>query len=175
MQPDVDVVIIGRGGGSFEDLAVFNDEGLARAIVHCPKPVISAVGHETDVTIADFVADVRAPTPSAAAMRCSATWIWRNVLSISAQRCQVLDRIKHGRRYLAQLNGLVPFGGRGTPPPTTHARMNCGRLVSIAGQQEWKGAQSSTFSAKLDALSPLTTLAWGMLSVRTALARSYQL
>ncbi|MGE5507113.1 MAG: exodeoxyribonuclease VII large subunit [Chitinophagales bacterium] len=66
-RPEVEVIILGRGGGSFEELSAFNDERLARAIARCPVPVVSAVGHETDYTIADFVADVRAATPSAAA------------------------------------------------------------------------------------------------------------
>ena len=89
--PGVDVVIVARGGGSVEDLWAFNEEPIARAIVHCPVPVISAVGHEVDFTIADFAADVRAPTPSAAAeMVVAAHTEFRNRID------RVVQKLRHG-------------------------------------------------------------------------------
>src|SRR4029079_17970891 len=82
----VDVIIVGRCGGSIEDLWAFNEEVVARAIAGCPVPTISAVGHETDVTIADFVADHRAPAPSAAA---------EMVVSRKDDFCSQIDRLSH--------------------------------------------------------------------------------
>jgi exodeoxyribonuclease VII large subunit len=84
-----ELVIVARGGGSLEDLWTFNEEAVARAIARCNVPVVSAVGHETDVTIADFVADLRAPTPSAAAEM------------IVCTRQELLDRIAGHRQKLA--------------------------------------------------------------------------
>jgi exodeoxyribonuclease VII large subunit len=89
----VDVVIVGRGGGSIEDLWAFNEEVVARAIAGCPLPTISAVGHETDVTIADFVADMRAPTPSAAA---------EIVVARKDDFCARIDRLAHRADTLMQ-------------------------------------------------------------------------
>ena len=87
--PDIDVILLVRGGGSLEDLWAFNDEALTRAIADSPIPIIVGVGHETDFSIADFVADVRAPTPTAAAELISASQqTWLNTLDLMQDRLQ---------------------------------------------------------------------------------------
>ena len=101
----VDVIIAGRGGGSIEDLWAFNEETVARAIFSCHTPVISAVGHETDTTIADFVADLRAPTPSAAAeLAVADVTAWLQVLDEDALQLQRLMQrmIKDARSRLRE-------------------------------------------------------------------------
>lgn len=97
--PGVDVVIVARGGGSIEDLWAFNEESVARAIAHSPVPVISGVGHESDFTIADFVADLRAPTPSAAAeMVVTAKEEFRGRIDRLADRARAALRSRVQRR-----------------------------------------------------------------------------
>lgn len=108
----VDVIIVGRGGGSIEDLWAFNEESVAYAIFRCSTPVISAVGHETDFTIADYVADLRAPTPSAAAELAVA-----DVSGILAQMEQyqqqlvrrMTDRLLDKRTRLSEISGKLQF------------------------------------------------------------------
>jgi exodeoxyribonuclease VII large subunit len=140
----VDVIVLARGGGSGEDLAAFNDERLARAIFACPIPVVSAVGHETDQTLSDLVADVRAPTPSAAA-------------EILAPDLRALRR---------ELDALEQRALAGTRQHIAQARersrLATQRLAaSLTGRLRFVREQVDARAGQLRALSPLATLERG--------------
>ena len=148
----VDVLIVGRGGGSIEDLWAFNTERVARAVAGMPMPVISAIGHETDVTLCDLVADLRAPTPSAAAE--AATPDRAEML----QQCAVLgQRLARALRTASRhvVERLDRTGDRLT---------RC-----MDHRIEKSGALLTAHSARLEALSPLKVLARGY-----AVARDHQ-
>jgi len=137
----LDLVIIGRGGGSREDLWTFNHERVARAVAALPVPVVSAVGHETDVTLCDLVADLRAPTPSAAAE------------SATPDRGDVLVELDHLGARLARA-----LGGR-SGRMAERLERGFDRLTgALERRLERHGHDLATFAARLDALSPLKIL-----------------
>ena len=168
-----DVIIVGRGGGSLEDLWAFNEEALARAIVASPIPIVSAVGHEVDVTISDLVADVRAPTPSAAAelvvpdgvvlmsdVRAAHLRLSRGVRRVAERR---RARVTDSMRVLSRTMELC------IRPARQAVGMDSERLErSIQQSLEQKRAAFSRLSGRLEALSPLATLARGYSVARTS-------
>ena len=167
----VDVVIIGRGGGSAEDLWAFNDEYLARAVASCSVPVISAVGHESDFTICDFVADRRAPTPSAAA-ELAVPDMGELLRSFAAMQVglqtSMQKRIAQERRILTQLTSSRVF----TKPEQMldHFRLRldeCDADLNRAVEQTLSSKRQVTASVagKLQALNPLSILSRGYATV----------
>jgi exodeoxyribonuclease VII large subunit len=134
---DVDVIIVTRGGGSMEDLWPFNEERVARAIVRCQKPVISAVGHEVDFTICDFVADLRAPTPSAAA-----EIVIRSKVEIAERVVQLQNRLEGTMKYrLSTLRHFIAskVGSRGFVVAETRIRRKAQRVDDLAFRIEQFG------------------------------------
>jgi len=167
VQDRVDVVIVARGGGSLEDLWCFNDEGLARAIAACPVPVVSAVGHETDVTIADFVADVRAPTPSAAAELVSPD-IEELRVQIRALAETALatmrDLLRDRRRGLALAGSrLSPASLQQEVREDGERLLRLGRGLRDATARMFRATSErlESLEARLDVVSPLGTLRRG--------------
>jgi len=171
--PEVDVVIIGRGGGSLEDLWAFNDERLARAIRACPVPVVSAVGHETDYTIADFAADLRAPTPSAAAELVvpSRSELLGVVDGLRIRLSTAARRLVERRRIRLRALTERPVLQR----PQGRVLQDRQRLDGLVRRLEYLGGsllaarrrELGGLAGRLEALSPLAVLARGYAIART--------
>lgn len=163
----VDVIILGRGGGSLEDLWAFNDEALARAIFASRVPVISAVGHETDFSISDFVADLRAPTPSAAAELAmpEAGEVKRKLHNVIDRMSLVTEnRIKGLRRDLDALASCPQMQSQmRLIDDRRMAILNLDREMEnlVKSLMERKKSSLLQGAAKLDALSPLAVLGRG--------------
>ncbi|MDA0706864.1 MAG: exodeoxyribonuclease VII large subunit [Proteobacteria bacterium] len=171
---EVDVLIIGRGGGSLEDLAAFNDEPLARAIAASALPVISAVGHEIDFTIADFVADRRAPTPSGAAeIAVPDQQDWLRTLDSLATRIA-----RHGRRTLEELGQTLDWLSRRLLQTSPSATLQRSRMRLTGLQQRLNSAARQSLAninhrlalamRGLHSVSPLATLDRGYAIVADA-------
>lgn len=164
---DVDVIIVGRGGGSIEDLWAFNTEEVARAVIACKTPVVSAVGHETDFTICDFVADLRAPTPSAAAeLVCPDVNVLISQISSLkyTMKLHINSRLDNELQQLNDLteNGILAdidsfFNAYGDKISVLKERM----LDAFAYSSDERLQRLSLLAGKLDALSPLAVLARG--------------
>ncbi len=167
----VDVIILGRGGGSAEDLWAFNDEYLARAVASCVIPVISAVGHESDFTICDFVADRRAPTPSAAAELAVPDMgeILRGLANTRAGLQTLMQkRITQERRFLGQITASRLFSRPEQMLDNFRMRLDEreATLDRAVGQTLLQKRQSTaSIAGKLQALNPLSILSRGYATV----------
>ena len=165
-----DVIIVGRGGGSMEDLWPFNEEVVARAIYACKTPVVSAVGHETDETIADYVADVRAPTPSAAAeLVVPDVYVLRRDLVNTAGRMHrlLLDQTARRRSEVTAVRRRMEM----KLPDTASLRRrvdDVGRVMQTASSRLLSESrmQVDGLSQRLRALDPVATLGRGFSIVR---------
>ena len=163
----VDVIIAGRGGGSIEDLWAFNEEIVARAIFECRTPVISAVGHETDFTIADFVADLRAPTPSAAAEL--AVYDYRSVLEAAGSLRERLHRAMWGKTELFRERLLSYQTKLSYVSPQNRLREDRQRMISLEEALEKtmnlkikeERQRLSVYLERFSGLSPLKKLNQG--------------
>ncbi len=166
-QGQCDVLIIGRGGGSVEDLWAFNDEALARTIAACRTPVISAVGHETDFTICDFVADLRAPTPSAAAeLAVPDVRELKAHLQSQRQYLQSLMENRLRRRYemLLHYHRLTETTGPKYKSRVIKDRLHATqrRLKIVSGKRvSIEELKIKKYAAKLETLSPYRILSRG--------------
>lgn len=166
-QKACDVIILGRGGGSLEDLWAFNDESVARAVFGCSIPVVSAVGHETDFTICDFVADLRAPTPSAAAELCTPDW--REQLSqVTTYQRYFREEGPKLIEYLRQsLDLLVQDSPLASPQEFLLKRrekvnnLAVGLENGLQRRLEREQKRLAVLSGTLDVLSPLKVLSRG--------------
>lgn len=162
-----DVIIIGRGGGSAEDLWCFNDEMLARAIYDCPVPVISAVGHETDFTICDFVADLRAPTPSAAAELAvpDMTSLLMNTASLTDRLYSVMNNvIISEKRRLKLILDARSFNDPGKFFRAEYDNINQNSVRLKAAIERILYKEKNTFAknfSALESLNPLSVLLRG--------------
>lgn len=168
---DADVIIIGRGGGSIEDLWCFNDEALARRIARCEIPVISAVGHETDFTICDFVSDMRAPTPSAAAEIAVPDFeeIKASVLGYEHLiKMRVRSAIQYSEAKLDKIMALAEFRDPENFMIKSRENELKNTVVKVQNFFEKNISQKekafSNIAVKIDSLSPLKTMARGYLS-----------
>ncbi len=178
----VDVIIIGRGGGSMEDLWPFNDEALVRAVADCSVPVISAVGHDTDFTLCDFAADVRAATPSQAA-----EFAVPDKFSLKSGIMQQRRRLYNAAQYLIQRkdNSIQQLKARITRHSPEHKLTNLKNLInadlirlnmSVQKHMLERKVQLDSLSKHLNAVSPMETLKRGYAIVRKGdeLVRSYK-